>query len=435
MKPEENRNILYLFADQMHAFAMGCMGNPDVRTPNLDRLAAEGALFANTYSCFPVCTPYRGVLFTGRYGSQTGVKRNNDALPAGSRTLADCLNDGGYRTSYVGKWHLGTTGNVAVEPGLRGGFREFVGYQCYNDFLRGVWFFDEEGNKTEYHRHRTDVTTDIAIERLRGLKDSRFALFVSYQNPHYPLQPLKPYADLYKGAAVTRRPNAVDIDPYTITLSPPTPNHEIDPTYLRYGGDLDEYLRLYYAMITQLDDNIGRILSELDELGLADKTVVMFTSDHGDMQGSHGIKNKSVFWEESTRVPFIVRDPQGKPGLVRQELISTVDLYPTILDYCGVTAPEQAEGRSFAAMTRPDPLPVPWENEVFSEDKGWCMSRSGSRKLVLDSATLEPTHYFELAEDPYEMNNRVTDADPQMEAQLRRLLEWRRRVTQSADGR
>jgi len=420
-------NILYIFADQLHAFALRCMGNPDVQTPHLDRLAAQGTLFANTYSCFPVCTPYRGALFTGRYGSQTGVTGNNDALPLHQATLAERLNDAGYRTSYVGKWHLGATGNIAVKPELRGGFQDFTGYQCYNDYLSNVCFFDEEGKETRYHQHRTDVTTDIAISKLQDLQHTPFALFLSYQNPHYPVQPSKQYADMYKDTAISRRLNAVDIDPYTKTYSPPTPNIELDMNYLRYGHDLDEYLRLYYAMVSQLDHNIGRLMQTLEELNLADNTVVFFTSDHGDMQGSHGLKNKSVFWEESTRVPLIVRAPGGEQGLTRSELISTVDMFPTILDYCSIAAPAELEGSSFARMVYGD-ADAPWDNVIFSEDKDWRMCRQDQFKLVADSATLEPTHLFDLAWDPYEMHNLVSENAAEKEALLGRLLDWHRHV-------
>lgn len=435
MKDQSGFNILYVFADQMHAFAMGCMGNPDIHTPHLDQLAAEGILFRNAYTSFPVCTPYRGVLFTGRYGSQTGITGNNKPLPRDGMTLADSLNRGGIRTSYVGKWHLGGAGNIAVPPSLRGGFQEFIGYQCYNSYVDQVWFFDEEGVKREYQRHRTDVTTDIAIERLSALKEKgdAFALFVSYQNPHYPVQPSKKYADLYKNSPINRRPNAQDIDPYTKTFSPPTPNCEIDLNYMRYGGDLDEYLRLYYAMVTQLDDNVGRLLASLEELGLSHNTVVVFTSDHGDMQGSHGLKNKNVFWEESTRVPLIVRVPGGLQGVVKEELIGTVDLYPTLLDYAGVSIDEVAqqsgvalqsllEGESFAPMTKGQVQH--WENEVFSEDASWHMLRRGDWKLVLDRHSLQPTHLFNLKEDPYEMNNRVEDEEVVKRDLLQRLMHY-----------
>lgn len=327
-------NILFLFADQMHAFAMGCMGNAEIQTPNLDRLAGEGTLFRHTYSNTPICTPFRGNLFTGRYASQTGIINNADPIPSSERTLAHALNDGGYRTSYVGKWHLGDKGNVAVPPELRAGFTDFIGYQCYNDFEDGVYFFDEQGICDERNTHRTEATTDIAIERLAGLAQRTaqepFALFVSYQNPHYPLQPAPEYEALYSDQTLTRRPNAQEIDPFIPTFSPYSPRpKEDDPLYYRYGQNLDLYLRQYYAMVTQLDANIGRLMRAIDEFGLRDDTVIVFTSDHGDLQGSHGQKNKSQPWEESTRIPLIVRVPGGPAGQVIDSLVSGIDFYPS----------------------------------------------------------------------------------------------------------
>jgi arylsulfatase A-like enzyme len=400
-------NVVFLFADQMHAFAMGCMGNKEVQTPNLDKLASQGVLFRNMYSCAPVCTPYRGTLFTGKYASQSGVESNVSPLPADCITLADRLNQSGCRTSYVGKWHLGGKGNIGVPAELRGGFQDFIGYQCYNDFLNGVCFFDENEVMTEYNQHRTDVTTDLAIERLSGLKDDHFALFVSYQNPHYPVQPSEQYEQMYRGASITRRPNAVDIDPYTGTESPRS-DPALDPNKLKYGGNLDEYLRLYYAMITQLDHNVGRILTKLEELGLADNTVVVFTSDHGDMQGSHGMKNKSVFWEESVRVPLIVRAPGGLAGRTTDRLVSSVDLYTTLLHYSGQPC-DSSVGTSFAGLSFN--ADMPWNDTVFSEDKHWRLIRKDHYKLVINRSTREATHFFNLENDPYEMNNQLANPE------------------------
>lgn len=429
-KSRDSYNILYIFADQMHGFAMGCMGNTDVKTPNLDRLASEGVLFRNTYTNAPVCTPYRGVLLTGKYASQTGVTGNCHALPRGIPTIADRLNEGGYRTSYVGKWHLGDTGNIAVSPELRGGFQDFIGYQCYNDYLSDVWFFDEQGRRHTYEKHRTDATTDVALERLDSLADSRFALFVSYQNPHYPVQPSPEYEALYAGATITRRPNVMPIDPYTRTQSPPVPDPGKDPNYLKYGNNLDEYIRLYYAMITQLDSNIGRIMARLEQLGLAENTVLMFTSDHGDMQGSHGLKNKQVFWEESTRVPLIVRVPNGLQGSTSEALISTVDFYPAIMEYCGLDEVPDMEGTSFARLTFGDSRT--WKDEVYSEDGKWIMVRKGNYKLVADNKTYESTHLFDLSSDPYEMANIVGEF-PELTEQLKiGLVAWHSRMLQTS---
>ena len=409
--PDNPLNILFMFADQMHAFAMGCMGNDEIKTPNLDRLAAEGVLFRNCYSNAPVCTPFRATLVSGRYGSQTDTLRNCAYIPEGTRTLAASLNDGGYRTSWVGKWQLGDKGNIAIRPELRADFTDFIGYQCYNDFLHGVKFWDEEGTEHVYDHHRTDVTTDIAIERLAKVKDQPFAMFVSYQNPHYPEQPAWRFDQMYQGVTLTRRPNARDVEPYTKTQSPPSPKpRENDPLFQKYGGDLDAYLRQYYAMVTQLDDNIGRMLGALGELGIADNTVVIFTSDHGDMQGSQGLTNKGLPWEESSRIPLIVRVPNGVSGSVIDDLVSGIDFFPTCLDYAGCAPEPSAEGDSFAALTI-DSTAEPMNRAIFSEMRPWCMVREGDFKLVAKKDPFETTHLFDLVHDPYELNNLLDHAD------------------------
>ena len=424
-------NILFLFADQMHGFAMGCMGNPDIQTPHLDRLARDGILFRNTYSNAPVCTPFRATLISGRYGSQTDTLRNGAHVPEGTRTIAGALNDGGYRTGWVGKWHLGATGNVPVPPELRADFTEFIGYQCYNDFLHGVKFYDEDGTEHVYDHHRTEVTTDIAIERLERMKDDPFALFVSYQNPHYPEQPAWEYDRMYHGKTLTRRPNAVDIDPYTRTHSPPSPKpKENDPLYQRYGNDLDEYLRQYYAMVTQLDANIGRVREALDRLGLADNTAIVFTSDHGDMQGSQGLQNKGLPWEESSRIPLVVYVPNGAKGVVSDDLISGVDFFATCLDWAGCSPEPSCEGDSFAAQALGNTKLM--NRPVFSEMRPWCMVREGAFKLVADKDPFTLTHLFDLESDPYEMTN-LLNMPEHMEVQNRLstlLTEWYHRVSE-----
>jgi arylsulfatase A-like enzyme len=426
-------NILFLFADQMHAFAMGCMDNAEIHTPHLDRLAAEGVLFRNAYSNAPVCTPYRGTLFTGRYGSQTDMLGNTAAIPTDEATLADCLNDAGYRTSYIGKWHIGDTWNQAVPAELRGGFTDFIGYQAHNDFLTDVWLFDEAGERHVFDKHRTDATTDVAIERLEGIAGEPFAMFVSYQSPHYPVQPSPEYAAMYEGRQLTRRPNCADVEPYTGTHSPPSPKpREDDPNYQRYGGDLDEYLRLYYAMVTQLDANVGRMLAKLDALGIADDTVVVFTSDHGDLRGSHGRTNKGLAWEESSHVPQIVRVPGGRCGVAADGMVSGVDFFPTLLNFAGAPCPTDKEGVDLAPFLRGETDAQP--SRVFAEMASWCMVRDGDWKLVAERPGVTPSHLFDLATDPYELNNLV--ASPRHSrtrgALLDTLREWDARVRRDA---
>jgi arylsulfatase A-like enzyme len=432
IKAGQQNNILFIFADQMHGFVMGCMGHPDVKTPNLDWLASEGTLFRNAYSQAPVCTPYRCCLFTGRYASQTGVVVNELPIPAGERTFAAAFNDGGYRTSYVGKWHLGGTGNIAVPQDKRGGFTDFIGYECYNDYIDDVMFFDEDGNYTPTTDHRTKETTDIAIERLATIADKKFAMFVSYQNPHYPEQPTLKYEKMYESLTPTRRPNCTTnptFDPY-IAVSAGT--HTNTDGREDYKNDLDQYLRQYYAMITQLDANLGRLFAEVKRLGLWDKTTIIFTSDHGDMQGSHGLKNKSVHWEESTRVPFIVRAPGGVKGQVLDYLVSAgIDPFPTCLAFAGLPQEPTTEGNNLAPLVmgqRPlDPVPV------FSELGGWAMIREGDYKMTVSKSDWQPDYFFNLDADPYELNNLVNNSsyDSIKSDLLAKIVAWRDHVQPS----
>ena len=427
----ERLNILFIFADQMHRYAMRCMGTEDIRTPNLDRLASEGVLFRNAYSVCPVCTPFRMSLMTGLYCSQTGAFRNSLPIPTGCRTVADELKAQGYRTGFVGKWHLGGKGNVPIPKELRGGFEDFNAFQCYNGSYEGVVFYDENDRPTEYRKHRTEVTTDLAIATLERMASAKhpFALFVGEQAPHYPVQPAPEYEAMYRGARIKRRPNRLEIDPYIETFSPPSPKPvEMDSDYRRYGDNLDEYLRLYYALVTQVDAGVGRMLDALDKLGLTDRTAVVFTSDHGDMQGSHGLKNKSVAYEESAGIPLVARVPGGARGLVTDALVSSVDYFPTCLDYAGIGARPVLPGRSFAPLTRGESQELP--GPIFSEHANWTMIREGNFKLVIASDKNVPTELFDLDSDPYEMNNLVNDSGhagtrDELRAQL---IAWRKKV-------
>lgn len=406
-------NIVFAFADQLQAFALGCMGNRDVRTPFLDRFAAENTLVRNTYACAPVCTPYRATLMTGRYGCQTGCLDNQHGPQPDERFLAHALHDAGYRTSYVGKFHLGGNGNKPVPKDKRCGFTEFLGYQCYNSFVRDNWFFDENDRKHEHQGHRTDITTDLAIERLDRLaeRDEPFALFVSYQNPHYPEEPLEEDLALYRDQPITVRPNFVEgIEPYTPTFSPFWRDRpDEDPANLRYGGSMIRYIQHYYAMVTQLDREVARLYQQLEALGLDDNTVFVFTADHGDVQGSHGQRNKGSFIEESARVPLIVRTPDGPRGQVLDTPVQSVDWMPTLLDFAGADPEPSVEGESFAPALRGEPWtrrqPVMIEDLL---DNRLCV-RDGTCKLVIDRFEQQPVALFDLASDPYELHNRVED--------------------------
>lgn len=433
-------NILLIFTDQQQRYALGCMDNPNVITPNLDSLASRGVLFRRCYSNDPICGPYRGTLLTGQYSSRCGVIDNAWPLPADTTTLADAFNAGGYQTCFVGKWHLGGDGNRPIAKALQGGFQRFRGYQCYNGFQENVVFTDGREVVKHYRKHRTDAATDIAIEQIREMsREARpWMLTLAYQAPHYPEQPSDEYARMYAGRDVVRRPNTREVDPFTRTWNPPSAwPPDDDPEYRRYGNDLDEYLRLYWAMCSQVDANVARLLATLEELGVADDTVVIYTSDHGDMQGSHGLKNKGYPHEESAGVPLIVHVPGAPAARVSDALVTGIDIMPTMLDLANLPACESVDGVSFAPLLRGENQTL--IGPVFSERNTWCMVCRGDWKLAADrneDGSLTPTLMTNLRTDPYELTNRADDAAVAAEraSLLETLDRWNRTVRPPRDS-
>ena len=431
----DRRSVLFILADQLQAFALGCMGHPEIRTPNLDALAAGGALFRNAYVEFPVCTQYRGVLMTGRYGAETGITSFMQGPEPGTRCLADALNDHGLWTSYVGKWHLYEFFDMPVRPEQRCGFSRFVGYQSHNDYLDGVRFWDEDARCREFvGGHRTRATADIAIERLREIPSDRdFGLFVSFLSPHYPLQPDPAFEAMYRGIDISLRPNvATPEEVFTPTYSPASPRPiETDPNYHRYGRSLGLFWQQYAAMVSQLDHEVGRILGQLRSLGRNEETLVVFTSDHGEMGGSHAAMNKGRWEEESTRVPLIVRAP-GAPAAAAMStpVAAGVDILPTVLDWVGAPAEPMASGASLMPMVRSGAEQT--HHPVFSEMAGgsdWAMVRDGDWKFVASRRSGEPIALHNLVDDPYELDNRIVDDAADVRHDLQQCLdEWRSEV-------
>lgn len=433
----ERRNVLFILADQLQAFAIGCMGHPQIRTPNLDALAAGGTLFRNAYVEFPVCTQYRGVLMTGRYGAETGITSFLQGPEPGTRCLADALDDHGLWTSYVGKWHLYEFYDMPVRPEQRCGFSRFFGYQSHNDYLHGIRFWDENEVCREFvGGHRTRATADVAIERMREIpRDRDFALFVSFLSPHYPLQPDPAFESLYRDAAISLRDNvSPPAQVFTPTYSPESPQPiETDPNFHRYGASIERFWQFYAAMVSQLDHEVGRILAELRSEGRHEETLVVFTSDHGEMGGSHGAMNKGVWQEESTRVPMIVRAPGTPIGTTVDTPVGAgVDILPTVLEWVGAEPEPAASGASVLPLIEGTSR---LHHPVFSEMAGgndWAMVRDGDWKYVAGRGSGEPIALHNLIDDPCEMENLV-GADAGGVAEVRRALqvqldEWRSAV-------
>ena len=227
-----------------------------------------------------------------------------------------------------------------------------------------------------------------------------FLHVIAYQAPHYPEQPSPEFEQMYQDKTIPYELDYQETDPYTPTFSPYSPRPFADcPDYRRYGGNMQEYLRLYYAMVSQIDAGVGRIVQKLEQLGILDQTVIIFTSDHGDMQGSHGMKNKCLPYEKSCGIPLIISAPGGNKNVISDALVSSIDLYPTCLDYAGLPPESHLQGRSLAPLISGEKNN--FDEPVFAEfipreDRGWKMVRDRKYKLTLDWETMEPTLLFDM---------------------------------------
>ena len=422
-------NLLVIFADQQHKQALGRV-NPLYKTPNLDQLCDEGVLFENAYSNNPMCGPFRGCLMTGLLTCHNGLTRNNMPLPEGVPTLAGTLRQHGWQTGFVGKWHLGGRGTEDIPAAKRGGFERFNAYQMYNGYdpnepyNNRVGFFDTNNVEHIYHEHRTEVTTRLAVDMLRDMaKDERpFLLMVGYQAPHYPEQPLPEYAALYDDVTFPIDEEGKNVEPYTPTFNPPSPKEWSDcPDYRRYGGNMQAYKRLYAGMVSQLDHGVGKMMETLAETGKLEDTLIIYTADHGDMQGSHGLVNKDVPFEFSAGIPFIVRCPGGKRRCRSDMLVSGIDIFATAMDLANV--PDHRDGHSFLPYMQ-NKNDQATNDAIVSESihggKDWQMIRTAQHKLVVSYPEHQPLMLFDMNRDPDERCNLIEtgEYDPQFVAAL-----------------
>ena len=336
-------NLLFVFADQMRGMDMACAGNPQVRTPTLDRLAGEGTLFTRAYANCPVCTPSRGTILTGRYPLSHRAVANDMPLPTDEVTIAHVLRDAGYRTGYVGKWHLdGVPRDRFTPPGpRRQGFDFWAAWNCAHAYFRGKVFRDEP-TPVELGGYEPVGHTDLAIEFLRRRDESPFSLFLSWGTPHAPYgQVPEEYLGLYAPAGLELRPNAASQPPEGFRRLADGPDRQA--------------LAGYYAHITALDEQLARLLAVLDEQGAAGNTVVGFTSDHGDMLWSQGMCKKEQPWEEAIQIPLLVRWPGRVPAGRRcGELIGTADLAPTLLGLMEIEPPATMQGGELSRVVLSD---------------------------------------------------------------------------------
>lgn len=404
-------NLLFIFSDQQRAGDMGCEGNPQALTPHLDRLAAEGVRFTNAVSTCPVCTPYRAALLTGKYPLSNGMVINDVRLPVTETSIADVLREAGYATGYFGKWHLdGPYRGGWTPPGpRRQGFEEWAAAECCHDYMK-AWYYRNDPEPIWIDGYDADHFTDLTIEFMRAVRPRTgaptrpFGAFLSWAPPH------NPYEVMPREYMVHR--------PQDMILRPNVPTDDEELARQQYAG--------YYSHITALDRNVGRLRAALDELGLAEDTLLIFTSDHGDMLRSHGLYEKQLPYEESIMVPFLACHPgQIEEGLVTDTLLNVPDLMPTLLGYLRIECPSTVEGENLSFALRgqsgPEPTSAFIANPLpFMPDRMIPEWRGVRTKTHTYVETLDgPWMLYDNVSDPYQMANLADD--PAQEARRAEL--------------
>lgn len=331
-------NILLVLADQLRACSVGYAGEEPVLTPHLDALARESAVLATAVSPTPVCTPYRGSLLTGRTALSLGLVLNDIPLRHDEVSLAHAAANEGYETAYIGKWHLNGPDRLAwVPPGAaRQGFDVWAAANFDHNYDRSIYFGGDSAVPRRWPGYDAEAQTTMALEFMEmRATDRPFCMVLSWGPPHHPYRTVpERYLEMYDPEAIQARPNC------------PEP-----PVKDLWG---------YYAQTTFLDDQLARIVAALDHLGLAQDTILAFTSDHGDMHGSHGVYKKQWPWDESIKVPFVIRYPRGVKGGVRHEFpLSAIDIMPTLLGLAGVPIPDRVEGVDASPWLRGSDAPPP----------------------------------------------------------------------------
>lgn len=418
-------NLVYIFADQLRFQSLGYNGDKFAITPNIDKIAGECMVMENAVSGHPVCAPYRASLFTGKYTTSTGMVINEIRINPNHKTFANVLNEGGYETGYIGKWHLyaarlghhyDTENSFIPDGDNRLGFNNlFAAYNFHHEYYSPKAYYHlNSPEKLYYDKYEPDAQTDMAIEAIRGYQKSNkpFALFLSYGTPHDPWTKENVPEEYYNKFRDVDFPEAPNFE---------SANDRHADMWARFNiGErkkLNEWKRVYYAMVNNLDDNIGRLYNELETSGLLENTVFVFTSDHGEMFGAHGRRAKNIFYDEAARVPFLIKCGDKIEAGINDNCFNTVDIMPTLLSMMKLPVPESVEGIDISEsilngkhIDNDCLMMGTGPTSLYGNGKEWRAIRS--KRFTYAVYKIDGKEFlFDNINDPYQMNNLYYNKD------------------------
>lgn len=437
-------NVLFILTDDQRFDYLGCEGHPYLKTPNIDRLANEGARFANAFVTTSLCSPSRASFLSGLYAHGHGVVNNFTDYPADLASFPRTLQENGYETAYIGKWHMGEDSDER-----RPGFDYWIthkGQGLYNDTT-----FNVNGQRKMVPGYYTNVVTDMAVDWIENREsDKPFCMILGHKAAHCPFTPDEKYAHIYDDIEIDYPDSAFQLDgkPAWVKERIATWHGIYGPLYgwredfpnesVKEFGD---FMRAYAASLVSVDDSTGRILDSLEKQGILDDTLIVFAGDNGMFIGEHGMTDKRTMHEGSIRVPLLARYPKLiKPGTVVEEQVLNVDLAPSIIDICGAPALEDIHGMSFRGLL--DGTEKDWR-------KSWFYTYNYEKQFPytpnvrgVRTDRYKYVHYphgdggpdrhmaelYDLKNDPGELNNLINDPAhagtvKRLQAELARLME------------
>lgn len=419
-KPKSARrpNVLYVFSDQHRAFSLPSEPFSEVVAPTLDRFRRENISMDACISNYPLCVPHRAILMSGLYSWQSRVTQNEDSLEPHVPGLGTVFQQSGYHTGYVGKWHLFHGENQFVPEGrYRFGFEDWHAWANTNKHYDGITFDPKTGERLTMPGYQPTRMTDQAIEFIEKQKDSAkpWFLVVSWNPPHPPFNPPPADREPYDPSSLKMRPN-VRLSTAADRITNPYPD-------LQSMEKLHEAMQGYYGGITAIDAEFDRLLKTLDQCGMTDDTIVVYTSDHGEMMGSHGHMAKQMPHEESCKVPFFVLLPDAhKPRRVSDALFASVDIYPTLCGLAGIPVPSHCSGRDFSGLMRGDRSMHTPEMVFLMNEQGPATRQEVNVQTYRGVRTRTHTYAIQLdgrwclydnVKDPWQMHNLIRDPSQQ----------------------
>lgn len=415
-------NFVFILIDDLRYDALSCTGHPIFRTPNIDRIAKEGARFANAFVTISLCAPSRACFLTGRYAHSHGILNNGTQLSDDIATFPQVLQKAGYDTAFMGKWHMDQ------QEGVRPGFNRWVSFKGQGTYMTPMLNVDGETFKSA--GYMTDLLTKYAVDWLNQPRSSPFCLYLSHKAVHGPLHPAVRHSKLYSDDTFATPKNS--------GIAPQEPAWLAECRKTRHGWadkDPQEFQRDYGRVLAGVDDSVARVLSTLESRGVLDNTVVIFAGDNGYFLGEHGLVDKRAMYEESIRIPLLMRYPRlAKAGTVVEEMVLNIDICPTIIDLAGERAPEGVQGVSAKPLLagRKSGWRQDWFYE-YDEEKAFAAPtvrgvRTQRWKYVEYPEIKDTAELYDLKNDPGEMHNLIgepkcADILADMKKRLARLME------------